>query len=277
MIDRPIFVGGMFRSGTSLLRAMIGQHPNIASGLETYWFAIDWNRREDADVQERLRRLAEFYEFDSKDVMAMVAQSATIYAFLSKFLSAYTVRIGKSRWAEKTPGNIQHMDRIISGWPDAKIVHIIRDPKDIYASLREEKKWDSIDEFTERWCSIVGAVEGFRSKLDLSSDRYIELRYESLIADPLGTTRILFDFLGEPWSEDVARFGGKADDFEKVRTATGKTSSPLKRLTQPLMSTRVGIWRRVLSAEEVDLLRHAVTERGFGSAFRRIEQATPDL
>lgn len=275
MIDRPIFVGGMFRSGTSLLRAMIGQHPNVASGLETYWFALDWDRRDDEDVQERLRRLAHFYEFDTNDFWAMVDESPSVYVFLSKFLSAYTARLEKKRWAEKTPGNIQHMDRIISGWPDAKIVHIIRDPKDIYASLREEKKWDSVDEFTERWCSIVGAVEGFRDKLDLGPDRYFEVRYEALIADPLATTQKLFEFLDEPWSGDVARFGGKTDDFEKVRSATGKSSSPLKRLSQPLMSTRVGIWRRVLSDDEVVSLRKAVSERGFGPAFRRIEEATP--
>jgi hypothetical protein len=275
MIDRPIFVGGMFRSGTSLLRAMIGQHPNIASGLETYWFAIDWDRRDDEDVQEKLQRLANFYEFDTKDVLSMADDSAAIHIFLSKLLSAYTLRLGKKRWAEKTPGNIQHMDRIVSGWPDAKIVHIIRDPKDIYASLREEKKWDSVEEFTERWCSIVGAVDGFRNKLDLGPDRYFELRYESLIADPIASTRALFEFLGESWSEDLAHFEGKADDFEKVRSATGKTSSPLKRLSQPLTATRVGIWRRVLSADEIDILRNAVSERGFGSAFRRIEEATP--
>ena len=39
----PIFIGGIFRSGTTLLRAMLGQHPNIAAGLETYWFDIDWD------------------------------------------------------------------------------------------------------------------------------------------------------------------------------------------------------------------------------------------
>ena len=41
MSSNPIFVGGYFKSGTSLLRALLGQHPDIASGLETHWFAID--------------------------------------------------------------------------------------------------------------------------------------------------------------------------------------------------------------------------------------------
>jgi len=41
----PIFVGGYFKSGTSLLRALLGQHPDVASGLETHWFAIDPKRQ----------------------------------------------------------------------------------------------------------------------------------------------------------------------------------------------------------------------------------------
>ena len=45
MLRAPIFIGGMFKSGTSLLRAMLGQHSAIASGLETYWFDWDWAAR----------------------------------------------------------------------------------------------------------------------------------------------------------------------------------------------------------------------------------------
>lgn len=275
MSQRPIFIGGMFKSGTSLLRAMIGQHPNIASGLETYWFAIDWDRRYEEAVQERLQRLANFYEFDQDQFVVLVAESPNVYVFLSRFLDTYAARLGKNRWAEKTPGNIQHMDRIVDGWPDAKIVHIIRDPKDIYASLREAKKWDSIGEFTERWCNIVGSVEHFRNTLDLNADRYFELRYESLVADPVETTRALLDFLDEEWSEDVASFAGKSDDHDKVLKFTGKDSTTLRRLSQPLTVGRIGIWRDVLADDEIKSLRAAVAEHGLEGVFRRIEDATP--
>lgn len=41
--NAPIFIGGLYKSGTSLLRAMLGQHSNIASGLETFWFDLQLN------------------------------------------------------------------------------------------------------------------------------------------------------------------------------------------------------------------------------------------
>ena len=275
MIQPPIFIGGMFKSGTSLLRAMIGQHPNIASGLETYWFDIDLPNLASADVQRRLDRLAEFYEFERADVLSMASQSPTSEVFLTALLRAYAERLGKTRWAEKTPGNNQHMDRIFAAWPDAKLVHIIRDPRDIYASLKQARKWDSIEEFSERWCRIVGAVERFRDVLDLNNDRYMELRYESLVLEPEKTTQKLFDFLDEDWSESVATFGGTPDDFDKVLSVTGKASTTLERMKQPLTSGRVGIWHQVLSDEEVDSLHAAVSEQGLLSAFLRIEEETP--
>lgn len=276
MNQRPIFIGGMFKSGTSLLRAMIGQHPNIASGLETYWFDIDWDKQDD-DLRERLGRLADLYDFDREEVAAMAATSPTVYAFLSAFLGAYATRLKKGRWAEKTPGNIQHMDRIVAGWGDAQIVHIIRDPKDVFASLREARKWDSIAEFTERWCNFLGAAEQFRNTLDLNGDCYFELRYEALVADPAATTRALFDFLGEEWSEDVASFAGKSDDYDKVLKFTGKDSTTLKRLSEPLTGGRIGIWRDVLEEGEIKALRAAIAERGLGGVLRRIEDATSDI
>jgi hypothetical protein len=48
---RPsIFIGGMFKSGTSLLRVMLGQHLAISAGLETAWFQLDWDSGLAADA-----------------------------------------------------------------------------------------------------------------------------------------------------------------------------------------------------------------------------------
>jgi len=275
MSNRPIFIGGMFKSGTSLLRAMLGQHPNIASGLETYWFDIPAPNIESERTQERLRQLAEFYEFERSEVLSMAASAADSAGFLSQLLDTYANRLGKPRWAEKTPGNIQHLDKIIDGWPDAKIVHIIRDPKDIFASLRQARKWDTIAQFSERWCNIFGARERFRETLDLNEDRYLELRYESLVSEPVETTQRLLDFLEERWDASVAKFSGTQDDFNKVLAVTGKASTTLERMKQPLTAGRIGIWKHVLTVDDTESLRAAVEEEGLLGAFRKIEETTP--
>lgn len=277
MSRQPIFIGGMFKSGTSLLRAMVGQHPKIASGLETYWFDLDWSQRDgdETEFRRRLHWLANFYEFDREEVVAMAEASGSVHGFLTKFLDSFAARQGKTRWAEKTPGNIRHLDRIVAGWPDAQIVHLVRDPKDVFASLKQAKKWDSIEEFSERWCASFGGVEDFRTRLDLNAGRYIELRYEALVYESVKTMRALFEFLGEEWSDDLADFRGKADDYNKVLRTTGKASTTLSRLSEPINTARVGIWRDIVDDSEIRALRAAVSERGLLKLFEQIEDATP--
>jgi hypothetical protein len=267
----------MFKSGTSLLRAMVGRHRKIASGLETYWFDLDWSQRDGdgTEFRRRLHWLANFYEFDRDEVVAMADTSGSVYAFLTKFLDSFAARQGKTRWAEKTPGNIRHLDRIVAGWPDAQIVHIVRDPKDVFASLKQAKKWDTIEEFSERWCAFFGGVEDFRTRLDLNAGRYVELRYEALVHEPVKTMRALFEFLGEEWSDDLADFRGNADDYNKVLSTTGKASTTLSRLSEPINTARVGIWRDIVDDSEIRALRAAVSESGLLKLFEQIEDATP--
>jgi hypothetical protein len=271
MAERPIFIGGMFKSGTSLLRAMIGQHPAIASGLETYWFDLNFSEPDSDELLKRLDQLADFYGFDHAEVRGMVGADSGSEAFLTRFLDAYAMRLGKPRWAEKTPGNVLHMDRIVAAWPQARIVHIIRDPRDVFASLRQARKWDSVGEFTDRWCAFFGAVERFRAELDLGPDRYLELRYEALVTAPAEATRELCAFVGEAWNEDMATFVGKSDDYDRVLSVTGKASTTLSRLAEPLSTGRVGIWRDAIGAAEIEAVRRQVDRRGLGDVFHLAE------
>ena len=71
MTAAPVFIGGMFKSGTSLLRAMLGQHRNIASGLETYWFEVDPRAglgRDGEPIGPYLARLAAYYGMEVAEI-----------------------------------------------------------------------------------------------------------------------------------------------------------------------------------------------------------------
>ena len=58
----PIFIGGMFKSGTSLLRAMLGRHSRLFAGLETQWLAQDRQGITPEDRRAWLERLAIFFD-----------------------------------------------------------------------------------------------------------------------------------------------------------------------------------------------------------------------
>ena len=266
----PVFVGGMFKSGTTLLRAMLSQHSAIASGLETYWFSWDWEQRRGPQFQEALDRLATFFDLDREALVGLAQAAPTPEEFLDRMMRKVADRDGKRRWAEKTPGNVAHVDRIWSHWQDGQVVHIIRDPRDVFASFVEARKWDTAEEFADRWCDIVGHGERLRVRLRPAPDRYLAIRYEDLIRSPEDTMRAVVAFLGEMWEPAAGKFEGRGEDFDKVRDATGKESTTLARLRQPLGGERVGIWQRVLSESQVEGLRGAIASRGFGNLYEQI-------
>lgn len=275
MTRSPIFIGGMFKSGTTLLRAMLAQHSAIASGLETYWFDFDWSNRHSASMQVNIKRLAGYFDLDAQALNEMAVAAPNPEQFLDRLMSTVADREHKSRWAEKTPGNIAHLDRIWAAWPQAQVIHIIRDPRDVFASLVEAGKWDSAEEFAERWCATVGRGASLLEICKPGPDRYLEIHYEQLISSPEETTHRLLNFLGERWEAQVAAFSGRSEDFDKVLQATGKASTTLERLKEPLTQQRIGIWRRVLRDEQLAAIEKAIAMRGYSSLYERIIRGTP--
>ena len=268
----PIFIGGMFRSGTSLLRAMLGQHGAIAAGLETYWFEMDFvggTGRNGEPLLEYVDRLSAFFDLDAATGREIAQTSRDSETFLDRFMGTYATKLGKRRWAEKTPANVAKAPRIFRRWPQAKVIQIVRDPRDVFASLRETKKWDDVETFATMWSTIVGGAEEARRSGDLNSSNYRELRYEALVLDPVATMRPLVSFLGEEWDPAVGKFEGSPEEYERVRATTGRASRTLDRLRQPLTDSRVGTWRTVLPESEVAELRVAAARRGLEQLYDR--------
>ncbi len=270
--EAPIFIGGLFKSGTTLLRAMLGQHSSIASGLETQWFNMDWDGMKDREFYDHIERLGHFYGFEKSFAKMIGNESKNVIQFLNLFLGLYTKSLGKKRWAEKTPGNILHLDKIYAGWPGAKVIHVIRDPRDVFASLRQAKKWDTIEVFSDLWCQYLGSAERLKKELQLHEEKFLEIRYEALITRPKEIMKRLLVFLGETWEDQVAVFNGNKDDYHKVRDLTGKASTTLSRLGEPLTKKRVGIWRNVVSEDEIRQIHNLVDRKGLFNLMEDIEK-----
>lgn len=270
----PIFVGGLFKSGTSLLRAMIAQHSRIAGGLETYWFDLPWGRPEPR-LQRDIERLRHFFDLDEQTVERIVAQSGSAEAFLNGFMGEVAARQGKARWVEKTPGNVLHLKRIYAFWPSASVIHVIRDPRDVLASLRQARKWDDIETFSNLWCRFFRAVRDFKASEGAEHETsFIEVRYEDLVLRPRTTMKSLLAFVGEDWEDSVSDFQGRPPEYQKVLEVTGKASTTLKRLGKPLTQSRVGIWRKILGPEDLDRLREAVDAQGLLPLMEEIMEET---
>ena len=187
----PIFVVGCQRSGTTLLRLMLDSHPAISCGPETRFLSDlakvttdNWQRLSHYGYPKEywLRSMAGFFEGIQRD---------------------YAISRGKARWADKTPRYALSLDFIDELFPECLVVHVVRDGRDVVASHRSRFGYVAALKAAEKWPRYIEAARAAGARL--GPDRYHEVRYERLVADPESTMRALLDFLGEAWDDAVLR------------------------------------------------------------------------
>jgi hypothetical protein len=216
--DRPIFVLGCPRSGTTLLQLMLHAHPRMAIPPETRFVLTSYEARNSfGDLREEANRRALatsivgerktlFYDLglDAGDVVdEIVAGPPTLGSALGTVFRSYAKRFGKPRWGDKRPGYYQYIPALRRMFPDAQFVHLIRDGRDCVASL-QRMPWFTQD-FYAAVCTWIEAVDsGRRAARQLPADAYFELRYEDLVAEPAARLSELCEFLDEEYDPAMA-------------------------------------------------------------------------
>ncbi len=241
--DAPIFIGGCPRSGTTLLRVMIDSHPQIACGPELR--AIPALASLSADMRRVSgATLAAHYGLAAADLDVVFAR------LIMSFLTPLHDHSGKRRIAEKTPANVLHFGELARLFPRAAFVQVIRDGRDVVASLL---KMTWTDGKTGRPLPItqsafaaaaawVDHIEGGRKARAAGAD-YCELRYEDLVESPRRALAPLFDMLGEAWSDRVL------DYRSNPSVGAGVNESSAEQVAGREPSSR-GRWQAELNSEQ---------------------------
>ena len=206
--SRPTFIIGCARSGTTLLRMMLDSHPHISAGAETK-FLPDMAR-----MVERWN-LAEKFNLSRGDVVGRMRD------FYGSIQTDYMRSRGKVRWVEKSPVYTLHLDLIEQMYPDAQYIHLVRDARDVVASTRDRWGWRAaLGTALRKWRLYVTTARAFGAKVGPA--RYLELRYEDLVADPEGKMRAVLEFLGEPWDPAVLEYNSADQGFDDFHLALQK-------------------------------------------------------
>ncbi|MFI6506668.1 sulfotransferase family protein [Streptosporangium sp. NPDC050855] len=267
--DRPIFILGCPRSGTTMLQLMLHAHPRIAIPPETRFMISAYQRRlrfgdlEDAGRRRELaewvvdRRQTRFHELnlDRDEVLGQIVTGPpTLGSALGIVLRAYAAAQGKARWGDKRPSYFQYTDVLLRLFPDAQFVHLIRDGRDCVASLKEMPWYNgSLYSAVSVWAEAIDFARHGAPRLPGGS--YHELRYEDLTADPESHLRRLCEFLGEDYDPamcDPAAVAGVAVPARKTWHA----------LTHGEVTTaRAGSWRERLDRAEISLCESVLADR----------------
>lgn len=191
----PVFIVGMPRSGTTLLAGMLNAHPDLAIGPETGFCTQFWRNGICSDALNESKRRAWIDTLVNSDAVkdaklsdSTMAQlerrfqthGTTYVATLDIWMQTIATEHGKTRWGEKTPRHIEHVPRLLRWFPNARVVCIVRDPRDVHHSLNRVK-WDaeSALEHAFRWRAY--ALTARRLERD---PRVAVIRYEDLVTDP---------------------------------------------------------------------------------------------
>jgi len=253
----PIFIGGLMKSGTSLLRKLLGNHDNVFGGLETHWFSPDISENFRDFSSQRQVWLRDFYEVSLEEQQRLAEGASRGSEYFERFMWFCTERAGKQRWVEKTPGNVLHLGLIASAFPRASFLHSVRDYRDVYASWKVNGK-AGIDGFLTQARAALSAVT------DVHGLPYAEVDYADLVTQPEATLKRVCEFIGEPWDGRLAQYEGDDWDRQKVLAVSGKESPTAVSLAKPIFTQSVQRWREILSDDEARTI-----ERELGHAMLR--------
>jgi hypothetical protein len=231
----PIFVVGCQRSGTTLLRLILDSHPAISCGPETL-FLVEFAER--LTGERHWQHLAHF-GFPKEYWQRRVAE------LFDAVQQDYAQRRGKTRWADKTPRYAVHLDQIDALFPTCQVVHVIRDGRDVVASHRDRWGYLSALKAIRKWPWYVRAARAAGARL-AAQDRYYEVRYEELVADPEATLRKLLGFLGEPWDDAVLKHDRRPHDVQGRYAAFSTSRRAAAGEQAAIYRSRVGAGRREL-------------------------------
>jgi hypothetical protein len=147
---------------------------------------------------------------------------------------------------EKTPDHVHWADRILDRWPEAKIVEILRDGRDVVTSLGH-MSWAPADRSWQirKWVDAVEAGQRFRESPG-ATGRWHVLRFEELKAEPHREISRLFDFLELPWDDALVELIATETDFQRMQRSTNESVHRRRGV--------VGGWRTELTDDEMALL-----------------------
>lgn len=265
--DGPVFVVGVGRSGTSLLQTMLASHPRLAFPPETAFLrryvvpGLLGRAFASGGADAVVALLAEdphvgALDLDLAALVPGVAPGerydARVYAAL---IAAWADARGAARWGDKDPRLVEILPTVKALFPDARVVHIIRDPRDVLASKKKA-------EWSRRW-PVPWHVLANRTQLILGrrhgrrafGDAYVEVRYESLLADPQTELTRICATLGEDFDPAMLDFSEEAARIMKPYERAWKAET-----LGPLLADNAGRWAERLEPWEVALTEATCTE-----------------
>jgi len=201
-------------SGTTMMLDHLDSHPKIYGfRLESYILSIYMRKAGkygDLQINENFRRLWDDMRREYAFVKANCRQvpelpndwaevTRSVGGVFDAIMTSFASRENKSRWCEKTPMHVLYIRELADSFPSSKFIHMIRDGRACAASCW--RRWGTHPVGAAvRWREAIKAA---RSASTAIPDRYLEVVYEQITAEPERVLREVCDFLDEEFTEEL--------------------------------------------------------------------------
>ncbi len=234
-----ILIGGFPRSGTSLLRAILEQHSDIAGpSIEIFPFQ---------ELHDKWR-LKEGFKLSDKEIKKLEKYKKDMILYTEKVAQLFKKK-NKSKYVLfKHPKYMMFSKKTLKHFPCAKFIHIIRNPKNATMS---QKYWllpKGRKEWPYEWCCRQYVTYINRGRKIKGKSNYIEVKYEDLINKPVETIKKITDFLGlkkMPEKSIINYYKKKNTDKHKDHPG----------LAKPLDNKRINKWEKKMSLKDKKIFK----------------------
>ena len=251
----PLFLAGVDRSGIGLLGELLDAHPDVSISRRTNFWSFYYGRFGplgiDANLERCLDSLGRYTRIRALEPQLDVirhefdATADKSYGRLFALIqSRYASGRGKRRWGDKSLDSESHAATIFAEYPTARMVHVIRDPRDRFASQSGHRQAGrgGVGSGTALWLWSAALAECNRARYP---DRYLVVRFEDLVCDTEGCLRSICEFIAEPYSP--AMIDAVADTERESASGVASAGPSLRR-------TGIGRYARELSAEQISFI-----------------------
>ncbi len=224
----PVFFVGFPRSGTTLMEEMLRAHPSLVT-------------TEERSPLVRVRGEIGVAYPEGLDALSTAGVAAARALYWDEARATLGAALDGQRLIDKLPLNLVELGLVARLFPRAPVIVALRDPRDVVLScfMQQFRPNDAMASFftlagvTRLYAAVMDLWLHYREALEL---RYLEYRYEDLVAAPEQTMRRVIEFIGEPWSAAVRHYRGAS--VERYVATPSRQA-----VTEALTARAVGRWR----------------------------------
>ncbi|HFD11210.1 MAG TPA: sulfotransferase family protein [Crenotrichaceae bacterium] len=224
----PVFIVGVPRSGTSLVEQILSSHHDVFGAGELMWVRDTVN-----SIQDSLNLAVPYpqcIEVLTQNNITCLAEQYQQYLC--------TIADDESRVTDKMPNNFLHLGLIHVLFPNARIIHCRRNPRDSCISMYTEYFPDGVS-YSYNLLKLGAYYKQYERIMNhwhsvLPAGSIIDVDYENMVADQEKESRRLIDFIGLDWDESCLSFHTKNRRVD--------TASDLQ-VKKPIYSSSIGRWK----------------------------------